>query len=202
MKKTVNINLNGIVFNIDEDAYALLSKYLYTLEKHLAGEAERQEIIKDVEARIAELLNEKLTGYRQVVTIDDVNQVIEVMGQPNDFGGNDNTGYQQQTYTTYRRYRRMYRDPDNRVIGGVCSGLGAYWAMDPTILRILFIVAFFGAGVGLLVYLVLWVVLPEARTTAQKLEMRGEPVTISNMVNFVKEEFEHVKNNFSKSKKP
>ena len=97
----------------------------------------------------------------------------------------------------------MYRDPDARIIGGVCSGLGAYWNIDPTLIRIVFIVlAIFGLA-GVLIYLILWIVLPEASTVAQKLEMRGEPVNVSNISDFIRDEFEHVKKsmNFKKSKK-
>ena len=89
----------------------------------------------------------------------------------------------------------MYRDPDHRILGGVCSGMGAYWHIDPLIVRILFLVTFFGFGIGLLIYLLLWVVIPVARTTAQKLEMRGEPVTVENIKRFVREEFRNVKKN-------
>ena len=95
----------------------------------------------------------------------------------------------------------MYRDPDSRVIGGVCSGLSAYFGIDPVFLRLIFLIAFFGFGVGLLIYLILWIVLPEARTTAQKLEMRGEKVNVSNIGNFVKDEFNNMKRNISFGKK-
>jgi phage shock protein PspC (stress-responsive transcriptional regulator) len=95
----------------------------------------------------------------------------------------------------------MYRDPDNRVIGGVCSGLAAYWNMDPAIIRVVFIVLVLIGGSGLLVYLILWIVMPEAQTTAQKLEMRGEAVTIDNIKDFFRDEFEQVKKNFKSDKK-
>ncbi len=87
----------------------------------------------------------------------------------------------------------MYRDPDNRILGGVCAGMGAYWGADPLIIRIIFVVATLIFLSGAIIYLILWVVLPEAKTTAQKLEMRGEPVTISNIGKAVKEEFENIK---------
>ena len=205
MKKTVSVNLNGQVFSIDEDAFEKLNQYLQNIEKHFANESERKEIIADIEARIAELFKERITDYKQVINIADVEAVIKVMGDPNEFAGDEentqNQNQQQEQSINYKRYRRMYRDPDNRVIGGVCSGLGAYWAFDPTILRVIFIVLAVFGGSGLIIYLILWIVLPEARTTVQKLEMRGEPVNVSNIGNFVKEEFEHVKNQFKRKKK-
>ena len=97
--------------------------------------------------------------------------------------------------SSYETTKRLYRDPDNRVLGGVCGGLGAYFNNDPLLFRILFIIIFFGMGSGLIIYLILWIAIPEARTTAQKLEMRGEPITIENIKKAVREEFENVKKN-------
>ncbi|HRR92978.1 MAG TPA: PspC domain-containing protein, partial [Bacteroidales bacterium] len=90
-------------------------------------------------------------------------------------------------------YHRMYRDPDNRMIGGVCAGIAAYWHIEPLVIRIIFLALVFAGGLGLLIYLILWIVLPEARTTAQKIEMRGEPVDIHNIKESVKREFEQVR---------
>ncbi len=203
MKKTVSVNLNGQVFSIDEDAFDKLSQYLQNIEQHFANENERKEIIADIEARIAELLKENITDFKEVINISDVEAVIKVMGEPNDFADEEesNQSQSQEQYINYKRYRRMYRDPDNRIIGGVCSGLSAYWALDPSLVRVIFIVLAIFGGSGLIIYLILWIVLPEARTTVQKLEMRGEPVNVSNIGSFVKEEFEHVKNQFKKKRK-
>ncbi len=201
MKKTMTINLAGMVYNIDEDAYAKLKAYLDRIEGYFSNEDDGKDILHDIEARIAEILSVKITQSRQVVTMQEIDEVITIMGEPNDFAGEEN---QQQTDNSYKQsYRRMYRDPDSRIIGGVCSGLGAYWNIDPTLVRIVFIIlAIFGFA-GVLIYLILWIVLPEATTVAQKLEMRGEPVNVSNISDFIKDEFEHVKKsmNFKKSKK-
>jgi len=201
MKKTVTINLAGQVYNMDEDAYGKLKNYLLAIESHFSKETERKEIISDIEARIAELFAERITPSKSVITITDVNDIIQILGRPEDFGdveaGQQENTSQGNSYT----YRRMYRDPDNRLIGGVCSGIGAYFHMDPLILRILFLIAFFGFGVGIIVYIILWIVLPEANTTAQKLEMRGEPVTIDNIGKTIRDEFNNVKNNMNFSRK-
>ena len=197
MKKTVSVNLGGFVFNIDEDAYNELQIYLSLIEKHFRHDQGRQEIIDDIEARIAELFRDKTGSGKQVINIGDVQEIIKIMGKPEEMGEGENEEYQQEVpYDTGRRsYRRIYRDPDNRIIGGVCSGLAAYWQFDPLILRIIFIVAFLGFGVGLFIYLILWIVIPEAKTVAQKLEMRGEPVTASNIGKAVRDEFNNIRKN-------
>lgn len=193
MKITVTINIGGLAFYIDEDAYSEMKRYLRSLELHFAKEESSAEIMADIETRIGELLKARIGDFKQVVTIDDVREVINTLGTPEDIGFED-------TGTAYSRissgtYHRMYRDPDERIIGGVCSGMAAYWRIDPWIMRVIFIVLALPGGLGILIYIVLWIVLPEARTTAQKIEMRGEPVNIHNIKDSVKEEFENVKKN-------
>ncbi|MFN8208904.1 MAG: PspC domain-containing protein [Bacteroidales bacterium] len=193
MKKTQTVNIGGLVFNIDEDAYSRLSNYLLEIEGRFVNQDERKEIMADIEFRIGELLKPRITPYKQVITLADIEEVIRVMGEPQAF-----SGVQEEEEPGKRRTgsnRRMYRDGDHRVLGGVCSGMAAYWDIDPVLVRILFLLAFFGFGIGILIYLILWIVIPPARTTAQKLEMRGEAVTFENIGNFVKEEFNQVKKN-------
>jgi phage shock protein PspC (stress-responsive transcriptional regulator) len=201
MKKTFSINLNGIVFNIDEDAFEKLQVYLTSIENHFSKENERKEIIADIEARLAEIFSGKISTSKQVINLDDVDEVIRIMGQPGDFADEETENIPKEDPLYHKQYRRMYRDPDSRLIGGVCSGLSAYFGIDPVFLRLIFLIAFFGFGVGLLIYLILWIVLPEARTTAQKLEMRGEKVNVSNIGNFVKDEFSNMKKNMNFGKK-
>jgi phage shock protein PspC (stress-responsive transcriptional regulator) len=193
MKITVSINLGGYSFNIDEDAYAELKIYLRNLELHFAGEESSSEILSDIETRMAELFRIKITSYKQVINIEDVRQAISVLGTPEDISDSD--GPKTRDRFTSAGYHRMYRDPDNRVIGGVCSGMGAYWNIDPVILRIIFIALILAGGVGVMVYLILYIVLPEAKTTAQKIEMKGEPVNIHNIKEAVKNEFDSVRKN-------
>ena len=200
MKKTISINLNGMLFNIDDDAYARLEEYMKGIEAHFSGQDESNEIMNDIEARIAELLNERLGGGNKVVSINDIEEIIRTMGNPDEFAEAEQESQNKQHYHYTHRPRRLYRDPDNRVLGGVCGGMGAYMNIDPVIFRVIFVIIFFGFGVGLLIYLVLWIVIPEARTTAQKLEMRGDPVNVSNIGSFIKDEFENVKNSFKGKK--
>jgi phage shock protein PspC (stress-responsive transcriptional regulator) len=193
MKITVSINLGGYFFNIDEDAYAELKMYLRNLELHFAREESSTEILSDIETRIAELFRTKIGNYKQVINIEDVRQVISVLGTAEDIS--DSEGSSTHEKFSSPGYHRIYRDPDNRVIGGVCSGMGAYWNIDPVIVRIIFIALAFAGGIGVLVYLILYIVLPEAKTTAQKIEMKGEPVNIRNIKDAVKKEFESVRKN-------
>jgi len=200
MKKTFSVNLGNRVYNIDDDAYVRLREYLDRIESYFSDEKEREDIINDIEMRLSELFSERLSANRQVITLDDVADAIRIMGDPSEIGGAKGKGEPYRSYERYGTHRRLYRDPDNRVLGGVCGGLGAYLDVDPVIIRIILVVLFFAFGVGLLVYLIMWIVVPEARTTAQKLEMRGDPVNASNIGNFFKEEFDSVKKSFKRKK--
>ena len=198
MKRTFSVNLGNKVYNIDEDAYARMKEYLDRIESHFSDQKEREDIVNDIEARLSELFSERLGQNRQVITLNDVEEVIRIMGDPQEIGGDKETG-RERAETRYERRsgpRRFYRDPDNRVIGGVCGGLGAYLDIDPVIVRVILVVLFLAFGIGFLIYLIMWIVVPEARTTAQKLEMRGDSVNTSNIGKFVKDEFESVKKSF------
>ena len=193
MKITVSINLGGYSFNIDEDAYSELKRYLRNLELHFAGEESSSEILSDIETRMAEIFRSKLTSFKLVISIEDVRHAISVMGTPEDISDNDGKSAREKFSTP--GYHRMYRDTDNRIIGGVCAGMGAYWDIDPVIIRIIFVALILAGGIGAIVYLILYIVLPEARTTAQKIEMKGDPVNIHNIKDAVKKEFDTVRKN-------
>lgn len=193
MKITVSINLGGYSFNIDEDAYAELKRYLKSLELHFAGEESASEILSDIETRMAELFRSRLTGYKQVINFSDVREAISILGTPEDISENDGPSAREKFSTPGAH--RMYRDPDKRIIGGVCAGMAAYWDLDPWLIRVIFVILVMAGGLGLLVYLILYVVLPEAKTTAQKIEMKGDPVNIHNIKESVKSEFEKVRKN-------
>lgn len=201
MKTTITINLGGIVFHIDNDAYEMLHAYLLAVEKQFFDENERKEIMTDVETRLSELFKESLADKRDVIMKEDVSKVIEIMGEPEDFveeteqETTNSKANSKRKRTEYKTTRRLYRDPDSRVLGGVCGGLGAYFNTDPILFRIIFILIFFGMGSGLIIYIILWIAIPEASTTAQKLEMRGEAITIENIKKAVREEFENVRKN-------
>ena len=192
MKITVSINLGGYSFNIDEDAYAELKMYLKNLELHFVREESSSEILSDIETRMAELFRTKLTNYKQVINIEDVRQAISILGTPEDIS--DNNGPSARDKFSSPGYHRLYRDSDHRVIGGVCAGMAAYWDLEIWVVRLIFFVLAM-MGVGILVYLILYIVLPEAKTTAEKIEMRGNPVNIHNIKYSVKKEFDTVRKN-------
>jgi phage shock protein PspC (stress-responsive transcriptional regulator) len=201
MKKTFSVNLGNRVYNIDEDAYIRLKEYLDRIEGYFSDQKEREDIINDIEMRLSELFSERIDATRQVITLNDVQEAIKIMGDPHEIGGDKAQTQKEPSHSHYERTnqrRRLFRDPDNRVIGGVCGGLGAYLDIDPVILRVILAVLFLAGGFGLLIYIVMWIVVPEALTTAQKLEMRGDPVNASNIGNFFKEEFDSVKKSFKK----
>lgn len=187
MKKTLTANISGTVFHIEEDAYETLQRYLGNIRNQFAGTEGRDEIMADIEARIAELFNERLDGRRQVVSLEDVEHVVAIMGQPEDFsdgeeqeaGSGVGAGAGAGTAEEHGR-KRLFRDPDDHWVGGVLGGIGAYFNMDPLILRIIYLVFLF-LGFGFILYIILWIVVPKAETAADKLNMRGEPVNVENL---------------------
>lgn len=192
MNKTVNINLGGMFFHIDEDAYQKLTRYFDAIKRSLSNSSGQDEIIKDIEMRVSELLTEKQKTDKHVVGLKDVDEVIAVMGQPEDYRiDNEETGSSTPNFSSSKT-RKLYRDTDNGMIGGVLAGLGHYFGIDKVWLRIFMLILLFVFGTGALAYIILWIVMPEAKTTAEKLEMTGEPVTISNIEKKVREEFENV----------
>ncbi len=205
MKKTFTINISGSIFHIDEDAYEKLQRYLHMLNRHFGAAIEGQEILQDIEARISELFIEKTANKTEVITDEMVDEVILRMGKPEDFmeAEEETAGKPEaeplEPEVEQKIRRRLYRDGDSRVLGGVCSGMGAYFNIDPVILRIIFVVAFFlGVGSSFLIYIIMWIVVPKARTTAQKLEMKGKEANVSNIEKSIKEEMNEVGENYNK----
>jgi len=258
MKKTLNINIGSRVFNIDEDAYDLLSRYLESIKKYFQKINIEDDIFQDIENRISEKFNSILKN-RESLNIDDINSIIKEMGTLddfkeayNDFDTNDFSNQNNESKTTgkgKRIYRntsdkviagvasglanyfsvdpiifrlifiaslfaggigliayiifwigipandsgkinenkRLYRDGDNEILGGVAYGLGNYFGIDPAIVRVLFILSIFIGGFGILAYLILWVSIPEAKTVGEKMNMKGYPLTLENIEKFIKE---------------
>jgi len=199
MNKTVNINLGGMFFHIDEDAYQKLTRYFDAIKRSLTNSNGKDEIIKDIEMRIAELVSEKHTSDKQVINIKELDEIIAVMGQPEDYriepDGDEPAPSFDATASTPGR-KKLYRDKDGGMVGGVLSGLGYYFGIDKVWLRILLLVLVCFYGTGVLAYIILWIVMPEAVTTSEKLEMMGEPITISNIEKKVREEFDSVSEKF------
>ncbi len=205
MNKTVTINISGIIFHIEEDAYDKLNKYLTTIRGYFSNAEGGNEIMSDIEARIAEMLQSKTSPIKQVVLMSDVDYVMDSMGKPEEFAGetSENASTENETKENTYTYsepikKRLYRDGDNKAIGGVCSGIAAYFDVDIVWIRLGMLLLTFAAGMSLWVYLVLWLVIPEAKTTAEKLAMKGERADINNISKTVKEEAEQFKKRMEK----
>ncbi len=277
MKKNISINISGIIFHIEEDGYELLRKYLDSVNRYFSNFEDSAEILADIESRMAEIFLSKLNDSKQVITAEDVNALMSIMGSVNDFKAaeesefasegttnKDNARSESKTYQSssttgtssgssssepkrlYRDQQRkilggvcaglanyfnvdavwirllfallmfaygtaillyiilwiavpgasnldeplvgkkMYRDAETKVLGGVSSGIAAYFGIDVVVVRILFLISFFFFGTGFLLYIILWVVLPEAKTVTERMQMQGEPVTLSNIESNIK----------------
>lgn len=176
MKRTIQINLAGTIFNIDDDAYEILRDYLNAVEHQFMASVEGREVMHDLETRMSELFTERLKPLRQVISSEDVREVLKVLGAPEDIGGHREGGQPYSArhsgrYEGGRRSRRMFRDVQDKSVGGVCSGLAYYFNTDPLLLRILFVIGLF-MGFGFLLYLVLWIALPQAQSPDQIREMK------------------------------
>lgn len=191
MNKTVNINLGGLVFHIDEDAYQKLTNYFEAIKRSLSNTSGQDEIIKDIEIRIGEIISEKHTNDKQVISLREVEEIISIMGQPEDYRiEGDEPINAEPIYTNTKITKKLYRDEENAAIGGVLAGLGHYFGIDKAWLRVVLLIMVFAWGTGFVAYIILWIAMPAAKTTSEKLEMRGEPVTISNIEKKVREEIE------------
>ncbi|WP_108821724.1 PspC domain-containing protein [Dysgonomonas sp. Marseille-P4361] len=197
MKPTVKVSIGGFAFSLEEDAYSLLNGYLESLKNHFRGSAESEEIIADIEFRMSELLQMRMENAESVVSLEDAEEIMKIMGNPKDFGdaGSGETSHPKEA-TAYQeedsfRKRRLFRDLNDKVIGGVCSGLGHYFRIDVTLVRLLFVGLFFILFFSLLdtpscmvvvfIYGVLWLVMPAAKTFNQKLAMGGKDLSIENI---------------------
>ena len=201
MKKTVNINLAGTFFHIDEDAFAKLSRYLEAVKKSISDPVGGDEIIQDIEARIAELFSERLEINTQVISTRELDAIIKIMGQPEDYimdedaaQTNSATGNQTKGETTSNK--QLFRDSDNKFIAGVCSGLGHYLGLEVIWVRLFWIfLSFVTTGFGVIAYLLFWILVPGAETTSEKLKMTGEPINISNIEKKFNEGYQKVSQN-------
>ncbi len=199
MNRTENINLGGFPFTIDVDAFAHLEDYLDKIQSHFAGTEGFEEIQDDIEMRMAELLQSRLKS-KSIVNNDDVQYAISVMGSPEDFGMDEamEKAFQRKQGSNYKTGKRLFRDPEDKVIGGVCSGLASYFGVaEPLWIRIGFaLVGIFG-GIGLPLYLLMWALVPEAKTPKDFLAMRGEPINVNNIAKIVEEQVEQISDHLS-----
>lgn len=183
MKKTINAAIGGCSFTIDEDAYNRLEEYLDSFAAGLDGSSASKTAADELEMRIADLLKEKL-GKKEVVDLGIVNDVLNQTGPVSTERKNREEGQSEYRSSDRDGVRKFFRDRDGKKIAGVCSGLALYLNIDVTIIRIVFLVAFICGSAGFWIYLVLWIVAPEARTAAEKCELRGISATAENIRRF------------------
>jgi len=196
MKKTLDINLGGSIYHIDEDAYHELMDYLQDVKRHLGDEASSEEVLNDIEQRIGELFMQWMQGKREVVTVFDVQKVIDVLGRPEQYDSMDgearnetDSQKEENHHSAGDAPRKLYRDTENAVLGGVCSGFAIYMNVSVVLVRLFFVFLIF-FWLGPLLYIICWLIMPEARTAAQRLEMRGKKVNIDNIEKKVREDYE------------
>ena len=199
MKKTVNVNLAGTFFHIDEDAFGKLTRYLDAIKRSLSDPQGSDEIIRDIEARISELFSEKIENSSQVISLKELDEVIAVMGQPEDYMVDEEIFEDSSSNSTRRSSssssssKKLFRDVDDKFVAGVSSGIGHYLGIDVIWIRLTWVIlVLIGFGSPLLVYLLLWILVPSAESTADKLRMTGEPINISNIEKKFKEGYDTV----------
>jgi len=203
MNKILNINLGGFALTIDDDAFEYLSSYLESIRRRFRESDGRDEIIKDIETRLGELITDNM-GNRTIVMLPDVQAAVEIMGKPEDFGGEPvetrrKQSNQSQSSNGLRTGKRLFRDDEDKVAAGVCSGLSAYFGIqDPVWMRLIFVLlTFLSAGFWIPAYLLLWILVPPAKSAADRLAMRGEPVNVDNIAREIEEGFDRFGNTVS-----
>lgn len=197
MNKTIIININGLIFHIEEDAYEVLKKYMTEVKRHFMDSADSLEITTDIENRIAEMFTEILQAEgKQVIIEQDVNNVVGQMGTIEDFASADDEGGPTTGHHAYKYQninRRLFRDGEDHLLGGVCAGIANYFDIQPVWVRLAFAIAFFFFGTGLLLYIILWIVVPKAVTRTDRMAMKGEPLDLQGFKRSFEEEMKGAK---------
>lgn len=211
MNKLINANLGGRSFAIDEDAYLRLKSYLDAIREKFRGEKFADEVVSDIESHAAEQFAAK-HGAEHIISLADVDALIASVGKADEVAGEaksqheesgssssgsssssqSSSGSTSSTEDSGKKTRRLYRNPDDMIIAGVSSGIASYFGIDPVIVRLIFVCATLLGASGIFIYLVLWLIVPLAQTPSEKLEMRGEAVTINNIEAMIKDKFREV----------
>lgn len=207
MNKVIQVNLAGLPFTFDDDAYEKLDDYLDALNGYFRGSVGGSDIMHDIEARLSELFSQNLKG-RSIVTLSDVSAAISTLGTPEQLSGFSESepeeepeveerAFNYSRKSGYSRYgKKLMRDPENKRIAGICSGLSAYFGIeDPLWIRIAFVISIFASGgITIPLYIALWIALPEAIFAKDRLAMRGEPIDIDNISAQVEREARQIAN--------
>lgn len=188
MKETIKASIGAYAFTLDVDAYEALNNYLDDLKRHFQKKADSREIISDIEDRMRELLHMKQIKPDDILTLADAKDIISIMGNPKDFDETEETESQpvEQLASSPSIQKRIYRDPNNALLGGVLSGLGIYFRLDPVIIRVVYILSVIlskpiSGKISVLLFLayfVMWAIVPAAKTISQKLALTGQDPSI------------------------
>ena len=200
MNKTVSIHIQGFAFLLEEQAYDILRNYLSKLASVLQNEQGKEEILQDIELRIVELLQEKV-GVQQVVQQELLQEIIDVLGSPEAFSEDNSRSDEPSAFdgtTSATAQKRFFRDPDSALLGGVASGVAAYFNVDIVFIRVAFVLFTMVFGSGIPIYILLWIITPSAKTASEKLQMKGVPVNIESIKTEFKEATERVEKNAKK----
>lgn len=198
MKPTIKVSIGGMAFDIEEDAYHVFNDYLQALKQHFQRNAEAEEIINDIELRMSELLQMRMKSKETIFTLSDAQEIISIMGNPKDFEDSTTSSFHEENIPPINDNnkknsdlfeKKLYRDNSNKIIGGVCSGIGHYFRIDPTAIRIgvatavflLYLFSFKAIATIVLAYILLWIIMPAAKTFKQKLAMTGDNPSIENI---------------------
>lgn len=179
MKKNFSVNIGNRLFNIDEDAFECLNSYLARLRNYFSASEGYEEILADIEMRIAELLDQQVAQGQSLIVLEDIRGVIAGMGEPDQLSDSDESN--PKTSAHARTSGKLYRDPVNRQVGGVAAGLAAFFGIDPVWVRLIFVISTLLYGSGPIIYIVLWLILPEAQTTSEKLQMQRQTINIGTL---------------------
>ncbi|MBS1585592.1 MAG: PspC domain-containing protein [Bacteroidetes bacterium] len=206
MQRIIQINIAGRVIPIEEDAYQVLKDYLTSLERLFSGEEGKDDIIQDIEYRISELFSIRLQNGVSAVDRADVQKVIDTLGPAHELDDNTNAARTSNLPVPYVRpanqnrqqsqssHRRLFRNTNDKVLGGVCSGLANYFDIDPVIVRLVFAILFFGLGIGAIGYIIGWIVIPAPRTPEEFAQMSGgTPMDFHTMASNMGEELQDLK---------
>ena len=197
MEKTLTININGWVFNINEDAYILLTQYFQNLTKYFSKEEGGAEIVSDIEARVSELLKEKMPENETAINISQVQDIMTTLGQPYEMDVDEEEEEKTESAGYIKGKRKLFRNPENSHIAGVAAGIGTYLSLDPIFIRIAFLLLIFTGGAGIILYIALWILIPIASSTSDRIRMEGNRVDIKNIEKKVKEEASYISDRIS-----
>ncbi|MCH1581694.1 MAG: PspC domain-containing protein [Flavobacteriales bacterium] len=205
MVETRNISLGGLLFHVELPAFSVLNGYLADLKKVLRGSEGKEDILQEVESRLAELFSGFMGSGRTVVTLEDVEKACRQLGEPTEFGDPDldearQGSHQEGEHTGAQgdqKQRRMFRDPDDRIIGGVATGLAHRIGVDPVLIRFLAVLLLFLSGpVVVMLYILLWCIIPKARSVSDRVAMKGDPVTVDAIKDTVEDQLKQAREQF------